>query len=43
MELDDQTDQNSVYDVPNKIEATNPHLQNELESFARFSVPKGDT
>jgi type I restriction enzyme R subunit len=42
MELVDQTDQNSVYDVLNKIEATNLIYQNDVEAFANIFFKKGD-
>ena len=42
MELEDQTDQNSLYDVLNKIEATNLIYKNDLESFAEIFFRKGD-
>lgn len=42
MELEDQTDQNSVYDVLNKIESTNLIYKNDLESFAEIFFRKGD-
>lgn len=42
MELVDQTDQNSVYDVLNKIEAANLIYQDDLEAFANIFFKKGD-
>jgi len=42
MELEDQTDQNSVYDVLNKIESTGIIFQNELEAFAEIFFRQGD-
>ena len=42
MELEDQTDQNSVYDVLNKIESTNLIYQNELQAFAEIFFRNDD-
>ncbi|MBL7766291.1 MAG: type I restriction endonuclease subunit R [Chitinophagaceae bacterium] len=42
MELDDQTDPNSLYDVQHKIEAFNIIYQNDVEAFARLFFTKGD-
>ncbi len=42
MDLDDQTDPNSLYDVLNKIEAFNLVYKNELESYANIFFTKGD-
>ena len=42
MDLDDQTDPNSLYDVQNKIEAYNLIYSNELEAYARLFFTKGD-
>lgn len=42
MELDDQTDPNSLYDVQNKIEAFNIIYSNDIESYARLFFIKGD-
>lgn len=42
MDLDDQTDPNSLYDVQNKIEAFNLIYSNELEAYAKLFFTKGD-
>lgn len=42
MELDDQTDPNSLYDVINKVEAFNIIYKNELEAYAKLFFKKGD-
>jgi type I restriction enzyme R subunit len=42
MELDDQTDQNSLYDVQHKIEAFNIIFQNDIEAYAKLFFTKGD-
>jgi len=42
MELDDQTDPNSLYDVINKIEADNIIYKNEIEAFAGIFFRKED-
>lgn len=42
MDFGDQTDQNSVYDVLNKIQSTNLIYQNDLEAFAEIFFKKGD-
>jgi len=42
MELDDQTDPNSLYDVQQKIEAFNIIYQNDFEAYAKFFFTKGD-
>lgn len=42
MDLDDQTDPNSLYDVQNKIEAFQLITSNELEAYAKFFFTKGD-
>lgn len=42
MDFGDQTDQNSVYDVLNKIESTNLIYQNDVEAFAEIFFRKGD-
>lgn len=42
MELDDQTDPNSLYDVINKIEADNIIYKNEVEAFAEIFFRKED-
>ncbi len=42
MELDDQTDPNSLYDVQHKIEAVNIIYQNDIEAYAKFFFIKGD-
>jgi len=42
MELDDQTDPNSLYDVQNKIEAFHIIYANELEAYAKLFFTKGD-
>ncbi len=42
MEKDDQTDQNSLYDVLHKIESFDLVLKNEIESFASYFFKKGD-
>jgi type I restriction enzyme R subunit len=42
MELDDQTDPNSLYDVINKIEADNIIYKNEIEGFAGIFFRKED-
>lgn len=42
MELEDQTDQNSLYDVLNKIESTNLIYQNELQAFAEIFFRNDD-
>lgn len=42
MDFGDQTDQNSVYDVLNKIESANLIYQNDVEAFAEIFFRKGD-
>lgn len=42
MELDDQTDPNSLYDVQQKIEAFHIIFQNDIEAYARLFFTKGD-
>ena len=42
MELDDQTDPNSLYDVQHKIEAFNIIYQNDIEAYAKLFFTKGD-
>lgn len=42
MDLDDQTDPNSLYDVQNKIEAYHLIYTNELEAYAKLFFTKGD-
>lgn len=42
MDFGDQTDQNSIYDVLNKIESTNLIYQNDLEAFAEIFFRRGD-
>lgn len=42
MELDDQTDPNSLYDVQQKIEAFHIIYQNDIESYAKLFFTKGD-
>jgi len=42
MELDDQTDPNSLYDVQHKIEAFNIIYQNDIEQYAKLFFTKGD-
>ncbi|MBC7381430.1 MAG: type I restriction endonuclease subunit R, partial [Bacteroidia bacterium] len=42
MELDDQTDPNSLYDVQHIIEGFNIIYQNDIESYAKFFFTKGD-
>ncbi|MBA4153454.1 DEAD/DEAH box helicase family protein [Flavobacterium sp.] len=42
MEFEDQTDQNSVYDVLNKIESSNLIYKNDLDAFAEIFFRKGD-
>lgn len=42
MELDDQTDPNSLYDVQNKIDAFHLIFENEIEAYAKFFFPEGD-
>ncbi len=42
MELDDQTDPNSLYDVLNKIENYNLIYKQDLEAFANYFFKKGD-
>ena len=42
MELDNQTDPNSLYDVQNKIEAFNILYQNDIEAYAKLFFIKGD-
>jgi type I restriction enzyme R subunit len=42
MELDDQTDPNSLYDVQQKIEAFNVIYQNDIEAYAKLFFTKGD-
>jgi len=42
IEFVDQTDQNSVYDLLNKIETTNLIYQNDVEEFAKIFFKKGD-
>lgn len=42
MELDDQTDENRVYDVLNKIENASIIYKEDLESFADIFFKKGD-
>lgn len=42
MELDDQTDPNSLYDVQYKIEAFNIIYQNDVEAYANLFFKKGD-
>lgn len=42
MELDDQTDPNSLYDVQQKIETFNIIYQNDIEAYAKLFFTKGD-
>lgn len=42
MELDDQTDPNSLYDLQSKIDSFNIIYQNDLEAFAKWFFTKGD-
>jgi type I restriction enzyme R subunit len=42
MELDDQTDPNSLYDVQHKVEAFNIIYKNDIEAYARLFFTKGD-
>lgn len=42
MELDDQTDPNSLYDVLQRVEAFNIIYQNDLEAYAQLFFTKGD-
>lgn len=42
MDIADQTDQNSVYDVLNKIESFDLIYKNDLEAFAEIFFRKGD-
>ena len=42
MELDDQTDPNSLYDVQHKIEEFNIIYKNDVESYAKHFFTKGD-
>ncbi len=42
MELEDQTDPNSLYDVQNKIEEFGIIYQNEIEAYAALFFTKGD-
>lgn len=42
MELDDQTDPNSLYDVLQKIEFHNIIYKNDLETYAKYFFTKGD-
>jgi len=42
MELDDQTDPNSLYDVQQKIEAFHIIYQNDIEAYAKLFFTKGD-
>lgn len=42
MELDDQTDPNSLYDVQHKIKAFNIIYQNDIEAYAKLFFTKGD-
>jgi type I restriction enzyme R subunit len=42
MELDDQTDPNSLYDVQQKIEAFHIIYQNDIEAYAKYFFTAGD-
>jgi type I restriction enzyme R subunit len=42
MELDDQTDPNSLYDVQHKIESFNIIYKNDVEAYAKLFFTKGD-
>lgn len=42
MELDDQTDPNSLYDIQNKIDSFNIIYGNDIERFAELFFKKGD-
>lgn len=42
MELDDQTDPNSLYDVLQRVEAFSIIYQNDLEAYAQLFFTKGD-
>lgn len=42
MELDDQTDPNSLYDIQSKIEAFNIIYSNDIEAYAKLFFTKGD-
>jgi type I restriction enzyme R subunit len=42
MELDDQTDPNSLYEVQHKIEAFHIIYQNDIEAYAKLFFTKGD-
>ena len=42
MELDDQTDPNSLYSVQNKIDSFNLLYTNDIEAYAKYFFTKGD-
>jgi type I restriction enzyme R subunit len=42
MELDDQTDPNSLYDIQHKIDAFNIIYHNDIEAYAKLFFIKGD-
>jgi type I restriction enzyme R subunit len=42
MELDDQTDPNSLYDVQQKIEAFHIIYQNDIDAYAKYFFTAGD-
>lgn len=42
MELDDQTDPNSLYDVQHRIEAFNIIYENDIEAYAKLFFTRGD-
>jgi len=42
MEIDDQTDPNSLYDVQQKVEAFHVIYQNDIEAYAKLFFTKGD-
>ncbi len=42
MELDDQTDPNSLYEVQHKIEVFNIIYKNDIEAYAKLFFTKGD-
>jgi type I restriction enzyme R subunit len=42
MELDDQTDPNSLYDVQHKIESFNIIYKNDIDAYAKLFFTKGD-
>jgi type I restriction enzyme, R subunit len=42
MELDDQTDPNSLYDIQNSIESYNIIYENDIQAYAKIFFLKGD-